>query len=312
MSEDIELGRRLVAALHGFHGAHPGHRAAHARGELCHATFTATPAAAALTRAAHMQGEPVRAHVRFSNGSGDPAARDGSRDGRGMAVKLYLPDGSTTDVVALTLPVFFARTPEDFLEFMEARRPDPATGQPDMARVGAFLAAHPEAQAAIEYALAMAPPESWLALRYFSIHAFRLVDRDGGARHVRYRWEPELGVAALGDEEAAARPHDYLGADLRERLAAGPAAFELHLQVAAEGDPVDDPTAAWPDDRETILAGRLEITGIAEDRERGGDVLVFDPTRVTDGIECPDDRILHARSYAYSASVELRARRAPA
>ena len=85
----------------------------------------------------------MRATVRFSNGGGDPGAPDYATEGRGMAVKLYLEDGTRTDMVALTLPVFFARTPEDFFEFTRARKPDPATGQPDMERLGKWLGEHP-------------------------------------------------------------------------------------------------------------------------------------------------------------------------
>ena len=58
--------------------------------------------------------------VRFSNGSGNPEASDAEAlEGRGMATKFYLPGGTTTDIVALSLPVFFVRNPEEFLEFME-------------------------------------------------------------------------------------------------------------------------------------------------------------------------------------------------
>ena len=49
-----------LAAIHARFGAHPGHRALHAKGVICAATFTATPEAAALTRAGHMAGEPIR------------------------------------------------------------------------------------------------------------------------------------------------------------------------------------------------------------------------------------------------------------
>src|SRR5438477_10875770 len=91
-----DLSDRLVDALHTMYGTHPGHRAAHAKGMLCAATFTATPAAAELSRAEHLQGARLRAHVRFSNGNGDPGVPDGTRDGRGVAVKVYLPAGGTT------------------------------------------------------------------------------------------------------------------------------------------------------------------------------------------------------------------------
>jgi len=64
-------------------------------------------------------------------------------------VKLYLPDGTTTDVIGITLPVFFTRTPEDLIEFNIARRPEPETGALDLAKVGAFLEQHPETVAAV-------------------------------------------------------------------------------------------------------------------------------------------------------------------
>jgi catalase len=45
---------------------------------------------------------------------------------------------------------------------------------------------------------------------------------------------------------------------------------------------------------------------LASDRERAGDILVFDPVRVPDGIVLSDDPILLARPGAYSASVARR------
>lgn len=307
MTNVAGLSVEIIDAMNAIYGAHEGRRAVHAKGTLCSGTFTAAPQAAALSRAAHLQGDAVRAHVRFSNGSGDPGAPDGGRDGRGMAVTFTLPDGRATDVVAITLPVFSVRTPEDFLEFARARRPDPRTGRPDLERIGAFVEQHPEVLPALQAAITARPPESYLRCSYNALHAFRLLDADGGSRWARYRWEPEAGEATVDPETAAGWTPDHLQADLGERLAAGPAAFALWAQIARDGDPTDDPTAAWPDDRERVALGRLEITGLAFDREQDGDILVFDPTRVIDGIECSDDRILHARSHAYSESVLRRA-----
>ena len=95
------LPEDAVDAMNAASGRHEGYRAAHAKGTLCEGVFTATDAAAGLTRAAHMQGEPVRATVRFSNGGGDPGVPDYARERRGMAVKLYLSDGARTDMGVL-------------------------------------------------------------------------------------------------------------------------------------------------------------------------------------------------------------------
>jgi catalase len=300
------LPEQIVDAIHEINGRHEGTRAVHAKGLLCAGTFTATPEAAGLTRASHMRGEPVAATVRFSNGGGDPGASDSAKDGRGLAVKLYLEDGSRTDLVAITLPRFFVRTPEDFLEFTRARKPDPETGQPDLAKLGAFLEAHPEALPAIQHALSQPAPASYAQLEYHGIHAFRWIAPDGQERWVRFSFRPVAGAAGLSDEEAAELPRDYLQEEMRERLAGEPVEFALEIAVAEDGDDPDDPTEPWPDDRERVVVGTLRIEDLDHERERDGDVLVFDPTRVTDGIEPSADPILHVRPDAYAVSVERR------
>jgi catalase len=143
-------------------------------------------------------------------------------------------------------------------------------------------------------------------VRYYAVHAFKWIDADGGERYVRYRWLPEAEEPPLTQEEAKSRGKDYLQDDIRERLDRGPVRFTLELQLAGPGDKVDDPTAVWPDERRTVAAGTLELTELETGRETGGDVLVFDPVRVVDGIELSQDPILQYRSPAYSVSVERR------
>lgn len=300
------LSEQIIDAVNDVTGRHEETRALHAKGTLCAGRFTATPEAAKLSRAPHLQGAQLRAHVRFSNGSGKPDNHDGANDGRGMAVKLYLPDGSTTDIVCVTPRQFVVRTPEDFLEFMLARRPDPETGKPDMEKLGAFLGAHPESVPAVQAQLGVKPPVSYAQLEYNSLHAFRLLDADGEGPWVRLRWVPEAGTDAHPDEDATRDlDRDYLRHELTERLSLGQGivAFALTAAIAQDGDPLDDSTLAWPEERERVTLGRLAVTGLADDRERDGDVLVFDPTRVPDGVELSGDPILHARPGAYAESV---------
>jgi catalase len=290
------LAEEAVDAINAISGVHTGHRAAHAKGSLMTGTFTPSAEAADLTTAAHMRGEPSRVTARFSNGGGDPRIPDYAREGRGMAVKFYLPDGGKTDIVALSLPCFFVRTPEDFIAFTKARL-DPEKLMPD------FLGAHPEALPAIQAALAADPPESYATCTYNAIHSYRWLDAGGGSRWVRYRFEPEAGDRSLPGDEAKARGRDYLQEEI---LARDETAFRLVLILGEEGDPVDDPTVAWPEERGRVEAGRLVLTGPDTERERDGDILVFDPIRVTAGIELSDDPILHFRPRAYSASVARR------
>src|SRR5687767_8782628 len=224
-----DLYERLVAAADGIYGgSRPGTRALHAKGAWCEGTFTASPAAAGLSTAFHFGGEPVAALIRFSNGPGDPEASDAEREARGFAVKLRGSGGEETDILATTTPAFVTRTPEEFLELLELRRPDPETGQPDFEKLGAFLAAHPEAQTAIQGTVGVGPLASFAEGAYFSPHTFFLVD-PGGERHpVRYRWIPQAGERRLDDDEAKALGPNYLYDGLAEQLSGDRAiSFEL-------------------------------------------------------------------------------------
>ena len=84
-------------------------------------------------------------------------------------------------------------------------------------------------------------------------------------------------------------------------------AFRLELQLARDGDPVDDPSALWPDDRARVVVGRLELVRPITETEIGDPVMMHDPTRLTDGIEAsPDDQIIAVRRGAYLLSVAER------
>ena len=306
MASDGDVYEQIVDAANAIYGSHPHRRALHAKGIWCEGSFSATPKAGELCRAAHFQGDRVAALIRFSNGSGDPECHDAGREARGMAVKLRPENGSETDILATSNPAFVTRTAEEFLELLRLRRPDPDTGQPDMEKLGAFLAAHPESQPAIQATIGVEPPASFAQLAYRSPHTFKLVDTAGEGTWVRYRWRPEAGEAHLPDDEARQLGRDYLREELTERLHDGPAGFELLFHIPADGDPLDDPTAVWPDDREMVAAGRLEVTGIVDDPEAEDRIEVFDPTRIVDGIELSGDVILHARPRAYSVSAYRR------
>jgi catalase len=209
--------------------------------------------------------------------------------------------------VTLSLPVFFVRTVADFPAFTAARVPDPETGQPDFDKILAFMGEHPEAQTAAELSISAEAPVSYTTLRYHGVHAFFLVDADGNRRSVRYRWEPDAGVATIADDAAAGLDPNYLATELHARLDEGPASFTLHLVLGTDDDPTDDATAAWPDDRPSLVAGQLRLDAVAPDQQAVDD-LIFDPTRVTAGIECSEDPILAARAEAYGTSYTRRQR----
>jgi len=291
-----------IEAIRGAGGARPGYRALHAKGRLYRGTFTATADAARLSRAAHLDGSTVPALVRFSNGSGNPTQRDGLPGVRGMAVKFTLPDGSTTDVSTQTAKLFTSSTPDGFVDLLRAMRPSVTAP----VRIAKHLVTHPRLAGSLITSGAVAKiPVSYATVEYHGLHAYRWVDAGGGAKFVRYHFIPAAGEHFLGLRTALSKDPDYLTEELDDRLGKGPVRFSFRVQVAGPGDSTVDPSAPWKS-ATVVTVGTIDITGAETERERGGDIVVFDPMRVTDGIEPSDDPILRFRTYAYSASVKLR------
>ena len=296
MTDDTIEPERALDRINGVFGRHAGDRTLHAKGDFYAGTFTATPRAAALCRAAHLQGEPVPVRVRWSNGAGRRNP-DKVPDVRGMAVSFRLPDGSATDLLGQTAPRFPVRSPEAFVELVEA------SDKPW--KLPLFLARHPEALGpllASARAKALVPPYSYAEVAYHPIHAYRWTAPDGSESWVRYRLTPQGGRDQRpdGDFEGPDRLH----AEILARLAAHAVRHTLEVQQAAAGEDPHDPTSVWKGP--FFDAGTVEVTGPDPDRERGGEVVVFDPTRVVDGIGLSDDPILRYRPKAYSASVSRR------
>jgi len=290
---------RAVDVINERFGAHAGHRALHAKGTVCTGTFTATPVAATLSRAAHLQGDTVAVTARLSNGAGDPDEPDYAPDVRGLAVAFQLPDGSRTVISTQSGAAFPVSNPDAFIELVAAliRRPSMAL------RVPLFLARNPGAIPRLKAsAPALRLPASYATLPYFGVHAFKWIAADGSERFVRYRWEPQAGDQRISGADGKAAGRDYLQDELRRRLSEQPVRFDLMVQIAEPGDRTDDPSSRWPTTRREVHAGTVELTAVTP--EEG--LLVFDPTEVTDGIELSDDPVLLFRAHAYSVSIDRR------
>jgi catalase len=298
------LAEEMVNAIHGVLGFHPNYRTLHAQGNLYRGTFRATPEAKQYTRAVHLQGDPIPATVRFSIGGGDPDAPP--KQTVGMATKFYLPDGRVTDLVMLNAPSFFIRTPEELIPLAAALTPVPGTGQPDPAKLKAFVATHPASGAALEVRHKMQSPVSFSKTNFYGIHAFRFVNAKGVGRYAKYQWVPDDGVAGQTVEELQKHPNDYLFRELASRVQRGPVKFALTLEFAEPGDPLDDPTQIWPAGRKQVVIGHVEVIAQTSIEEIGDPVMLHDPTRVTDGIELSDDPIVQVRRGVYEVSAAQR------
>src|SRR5262245_11199629 len=159
------VAAQIVDTLRALAGSHPGFRAAHAKGIICLGTFRASGDARRVTRAPHLQGQPISTVIRFSNANGDPNVHDGLPGLRALSVKFQLRDGKAADILANTIEGFPARTPEEFLAFLRAQLPDPATGKPAPDALPRFLGSHAAARAFIERLMKKPVPASYAQAR---------------------------------------------------------------------------------------------------------------------------------------------------
>jgi catalase len=277
-------------------GVHARHRALHAKGVICKGSFTATPEAATLTRAGHMTGETIPTTVRISNGGGDPTVPDYEPDVRGLATAFHLPDGTRTDILAQTLPWFPFRDQEGFLDVLAISKP----GVSALMKFPGFAFRYPKAIARLPATTRILNSRaSFAARRFYPFHAYKWIDADGDERYVRYIWLPTIEEPEISKAEAKRRGPNYLFDDLEQRLAREPVRWDLDVQIAGDGDDPNDPSSAWPDERERVIVGRLEVTAIDPDADDG---IVMDPMRVVDGIEPSGDPALLYRPPVYDLS----------
>jgi catalase len=283
-------------------GIHPGFRPVHARGLMCSGTFTPSPEAGKLTRAAHAVRPSTPVTVRFALTSGVPTAADNDPEAaspQGMAVRFHLGEHVHTDIIAHSHNGFPVRTGEEFLELFRAVVAS-GPGAPDPPPIVAFLAAHPAAKAFVEAPKPI--PTSYARQAYFAVTAFRFTNAAGQSRFGRFRMRPDAGTEFLSSEQAAQKTVDFLAAELSARLAGGPVRFRVLMQLAEAGDTVDDSTALWPESRPLLEFGRLVLTEHVDELDPERRKIIFDPLPRVDGIDSAGDPLTAVRSDVYLLS----------
>ena len=306
----IALSDQILQQFDTIFGLNPGFRPAHAKGIMLAGAFTPSAEAATLTRAPHIVRESTPVTVRFSDSTGIPLVPDNDPNAnpRGFAIRFNLAEHVHTDIVSHSTDGFPTRTGQEFLELLTALAtsdPKNLAGTP----LEAFLGSHPKALAFVQ---APKPaPSSFARESYFGVTAMKFTNKDGVSRFGRYRIVPEAGNDHLDDAAAAAKGPDYLMTEIVERVGKGPVKFKIMVQIANDGDVVDDATIHWPEDRKVLELGTLTLTAPVADTAREQKQIIFDPIPRVDGIEPSDDPLLELRAAIYLISGRRR-RSAPA
>jgi catalase len=293
---------RVVGAIEGAFGVTPGERRNHTKGTCALGEFVGTPEAAHYSRSALFSGKTVPVVARFSLAGGNPKAPDTAKSARGMALEFRLPGGALQHMTMLNTPVFGAMRPSTFLDLMVALKPDPATGKPDPEKMKAFKASHPDNQAQADFLARNNPPASYATSAYFGIHTFKFVDAIDKVTPVRWRFVPQDGELRLSDEEMKSAPANFLEQKLIERTRRGPLRWDMMVSVGQAGDSEDNPTLAWPENRQQFKAGTLTISAAMAQKGAECEKINFDPLVMGDGIAPSNDPILLFRSPAYAVS----------
>jgi len=295
---------QMVDALHTVFGKHPSARAVHAKGIILTAKFTPAPEAYQLSSAPHLQQKTVPVTLRFSDFTGIPNIPDtvAASNPRGLAVKFYLPDGSTTDIVAHSFNGFPVATTDEFRTLLLAIASSGADA-PKPTNLERFLGTHPIAKT---FLTTQKPASvSYGTLSYYGVNTFKFTNKKGQSHYVRYQFIPEAGEQFLSKEQLLASGPDYLSAEIKKRVALHPVKFKLYAQIAEAGDQIEDPSIAWPDSRKKILLGTITIEKVADNTSAEDKKLFFIPNHVPNGISVAD-QMLEDRSKAYPISVKER------
>jgi catalase len=297
----VALASDLLQQFDQIFGYHSGFRAAHAKGLLLTGMFTASAEAQSLTCAPHVMRKSTPITVRFSNSTGLPLIPDNAPEAnpRGMAVRFNLAEHVHTDIVSHSTDGFPTRDGYEFLEFLRAvaaSGPDVQSPKP----VERFLGSHPAALAFVQTAKPF--PSSFARDTYYGVTAFSFTNAAGVTRFGRYRIVPEQGNDYLSEEAVARLSADYHFEEMMDRLKKDSARFQLLVQIAEEGDPVDDATKHWPETRDLLNLGVIEITSQAPDNLAEQKHIIFDPIPRVAGIEPSPDPLLELRAAIYLLS----------
>jgi len=306
----VALANDLLQEFDLLFGLHPGFRAAHAKGLMLSGSFMPAEGAQALTKAPHVVRPSTSVTARFSNSTGIPQIPDNVADAnpRGLAIRFNLADHVHTDIVSHSTDGFPTHTGQEFLEFLKAVAGSGAD-VPSPKPVEVFLGSHPAALAFVQapkpFAVSLAQES------YFGVTAFVFINAAGDRKFGRYRIVPEAGNAYLGDDAVANLDSNYHFDEIAERVRKSPVRFNIRVQVAEEGDVVDDATKHWPESRELVELGTLELNDVVADSVAEQKHIIFDPIPRVEGIEASADPLLELRAAIYLISGRRR-RSAPA
>jgi catalase len=298
---------RMMTAFESASGDHPGFRRNHAKGLCVTGWFESNGNAVPVSKATVFAAGRFPLIGRFALAGGMPSQSDAPATVRSMALRMLLPGAEEWRTGMNNIPVFAVNSAQGFYDQLLASKPDPASGKPNPAAMQEFLARHPETVRAMSIIKTRAVSSGFADSTFNSLDAFLLINAAGVSFPVRWATVPMQQFTTESGAEPVKADKNYLFDDLIAQIQKQPLQWRLLLTIGQPGDPTNDATLPWPEDRRHIDAGVVSIDHVAgEDGGTCTDVN-YDPLVLPAGIEPSDDPLLSARSSTYASSFTLRA-----
>src|SRR5580692_4255481 len=296
----------MINTFEKVNGLHPSFRRNHAKGVCISGYFESNGRGVALSKASVFLPGRVPIIGRFSLTPGQPYLTDAPHTPRGMALLFKLPNGEEWRTAMLNIPVFIVNTPQGFYDQLLASASYPAIGEPDAARMQAFLAKHPESAKARQLILNRPVSSGFENSTYNSLNAFLFNNAKGEVVPVRWSMVPAQPFEPISAADPGQADKNYLFDALIASIHKNPLQWHLVITLGQPGDLTNDATVPWPPDRQQIDVGTLTIDHVeSEDTSPARDIN-FDPLVLPNGIATSDDPLLSTRSAAYSQSFTRR------
>lgn len=310
----------LVEKLARFDRERIPERVVHARGVGAHGEFVSSVDASKYTAASlfSKKGKKTPVFVRFSTVIHPAGSPETARDPRGFAVKFYTDQGNW-DLVGNNLDIFFIRDAIKFPDMVHSLKPSPVDNQQDPNRFFDFFQHHPESTLMLSKLYSdLGIPANYRQMDGSSVHALKLVNRQGEAFYAKFTWKSLNGVEGLVTPEQVARVQgqgwSHATADLYEKIKAGQhPRWELLAQVIPVAKVNDfrfnplDPTKQWPQSEiPAIKLGVMTLNRTPENYFQSTEQAAFSPGVMVPGIEPSEDKLLQGRLFSYADTQRYR------
>lgn len=304
---------QLLEMMQHFNRERIPERVVHAKGSAAYGTFTVTQDVTKYTRAAFLSevGKKTETLLRFSTVAGERGAADAERDVRGFALKFYTEEGNW-DMVGNNTPVFFARDPYKFQQFIHTQKRHPETNMRDMDMQWDFWSQSPESLHQVTILFSdRGIPATLRHMNGYGSHTYSLINADGERIWCKFHFKTMQGIRCLTDEESTAligRDRESHQRDLFEAIAAGNfPRWRFCVQVMTDEQAKTfkhnpfDLTKVWPHAEYPLHeVGILELNRNPENYFAEVEQASFSPSATVPGISWSPDKMLQARLMSYA------------